>query len=166
MKSKLERGRKALGLDNFLKGWWQQQLCGGNRIHGVFLISLPSTISFTPPLFVLLCLHRGPLDTTNAPSTQCFGGGGGSIRSIVFWLFYWPSKGWWRQVPDISLLRASTHRAEQSSQRSVHSFSFTRNVCWWAANQRRPKCHQQLISRSCSLLQLTAENSLSYCRRL
>jgi hypothetical protein len=37
-------------------------------------LSLPSTISFTPPLFVLLCLHRGPLDTTNAPSTQCLGG--------------------------------------------------------------------------------------------
>jgi hypothetical protein len=45
---------------------------------------------------------------------------GGSIRSIVFWLFYWPSKGWWRQVPDISLLRASTHRA--ASAANVHSF--------------------------------------------
>lgn len=41
---------------------------------GSFSLSLPSTISFTPPLFVLLCLHRGPLDTTNAPSTQCLGG--------------------------------------------------------------------------------------------
>jgi hypothetical protein len=162
MKSKLERGRKALGLDNFLKGWWQQQLCGGNRIHGVFLISLPSTISFTPPLFVLLCLHRGPLDTTNAPSTQCLGG----IYSFhCFLAFLLAIK---RMMTSgsryFSAPRLDTQsRAEQPTFCSF--FSFTRNVCWWAANQRRPKCHQQLISRSCSLLQLTAENSLSYCRR-
>jgi hypothetical protein len=73
---KIGERAKSSGSWQFFKRLMAAATLRGQSNSWSLSLSLPSTISFTPPLFVLLCLHRGPLDTTNAPSTQCLGGGG------------------------------------------------------------------------------------------
>ena len=128
--------REKSSRSSYLKGW-QQQLWGAiDELMG---------LSLCRSLLPSFRLHHGPLDTTNARSHQP-----STVLGDPFVpLFSGFSIG--HQKDDdvrFSIFLCSTPRHTHThTQRESERFCsfFLPEMCWWPANQRRPKCHQQLI---------------------